>query len=63
MCRRVSHFYFGKADVDEMILQLSAVDWSDLFRSDCVDECIQKFYDAIELYVPRKKFHCEVSLV
>jgi hypothetical protein len=40
-----------------MILQLSAVDWSDLLPSDCVDECVQKFYDAIyecfELYVPK----------
>jgi hypothetical protein len=40
-----------------MILQLSAVDWSDLFRGDCVDECVRKFYDAIykcfELYVPK----------
>jgi hypothetical protein len=56
MWKRVSHFDFGKADVDEMILQLLAVDWSDLLRSDCVDECVWKFYDAIyecfELFVP-----------
>jgi hypothetical protein len=40
-----------------MILQLSAVDWSDILRSNCVDEWVQKFYDAIyeciELYVPK----------
>jgi hypothetical protein len=41
MCKRFSHFHFGKADVDEMILQLSAVDWSDLLRGDCVDKCVQ----------------------
>jgi hypothetical protein len=34
MCRRVSRFDFCKPDVDKMILQLSAVDWSDLLRSD-----------------------------
>jgi hypothetical protein len=32
MCMRVSHFDFCKADVDKMVLQLSAVDWSDLLR-------------------------------
>jgi hypothetical protein len=57
MYKRVSRFDFGKADVDEMILHLSAVDWLDLLRSDCVYECVQKFYDAIyecfELYVPK----------
>jgi hypothetical protein len=40
-----------------MILQLSAVEWSDLLRGDCVDKCVQKFYDAnyecFELYVPK----------
>jgi hypothetical protein len=40
-----------------MILQLSAVDWSDLLRGDCVNECVWKFYDAVyewfELYVPK----------
>jgi hypothetical protein len=57
MCKRVSRFDFEKADVDGMILQLSAYDWSDLLRDDCVDECVQKFYDAIyecfELYIPK----------
>jgi hypothetical protein len=57
MCKRVSRFDFGKADVDVVTLQLSAVDWSDLFRGDCVDECVRKFYDAIyecfELCVPK----------
>jgi hypothetical protein len=72
MCKHFSHFYFGKADVDGMIFQLSAVDWSDLLEGDCVDECVQKFYDAIyecfELYVPKYivkncTVNCEVSLV
>jgi hypothetical protein len=27
-----------------MILQLSAVEWSDLLRGDYVDECVQEFY-------------------
>jgi hypothetical protein len=40
-----------------MILQLSAVDWPDLLRNDCIDECVQKFYGAIfecfEVYVPK----------
>jgi hypothetical protein len=44
MCRRISRFDFGKADVDGMILQLSA-------------GCVQRLYDAInecfELYVPK----------
>jgi hypothetical protein len=44
MCRRISRFDFGKADVDGMILQLSA-------------GCFQRLYDAInecfELYVPK----------
>jgi hypothetical protein len=69
MCKRVSRFDFSKADVDGMILQLSAVDWSDLLRGDCVDACVQKFYDAIyecfELYVPKyilKKLHCILGL-
>jgi hypothetical protein len=57
MCKRVSLFDFGKTDVDELILPLLAVDWSVLFRGNCVDECIQKFYDAIyecfEIYVPK----------
>jgi hypothetical protein len=50
MCKRVSHFDFGKADCRRN-------DWSALLRSDCVDECVQKFYDAIyecfEYYVPK----------
>jgi hypothetical protein len=33
MCKRVSRFDFGKADVGRIILQLSAVDWSDLLRA------------------------------
>jgi hypothetical protein len=57
MWKRVSHFDFGKTDVDGMILQLSAVEWSDLLWGDCVDECVRKFYDAVyecfELYVPK----------
>jgi hypothetical protein len=57
MYKRVSRFDFGKANVDGMILKLSALDWSDLLRGDCVDECVRKFYDAIyeicELYVPK----------
>jgi hypothetical protein len=40
-----------------MILQLSAVEWSNLLGGDCVDGCVQKFYDAIYecfgLYVPK----------
>jgi hypothetical protein len=55
MCKRVSCFDFGKADVDGMILQLSAVDWSDLLWGECVDERVRKFYYAIyecfELFV------------
>jgi hypothetical protein len=42
MCKCVSRFDFGKADDDGMILQLSAVDWSDLFGDEC-----------FELYVPK----------
>jgi hypothetical protein len=58
MCRRVSRFDFGIADVDGMILQPSAVEWSsNLLQGDCVDGCVQKFYDAIyecfQLYVPK----------
>jgi hypothetical protein len=44
MCKRGSRFDFGNADVDKMILQLSAVDWSDLLRSDCV---VEWFYDGV----------------
>jgi hypothetical protein len=33
ICEEVCRFDFGKTDVDEMILQLPAVDWSDFFRS------------------------------
>jgi hypothetical protein len=55
MCRRVSRFDFGKTDVDGMILQLSAVEWSDLLWG--VPGCVQKFYYAIyecfELHVPK----------
>jgi hypothetical protein len=57
MCKRVCRDDFCKADVDKMVLQLSALDSSDLLRSNCVDECFQKFYDAIyecfKLYVPK----------
>jgi hypothetical protein len=69
MCRRVSRFDFGEADVDGIILQLSAVEWSDFVRGDCVDGFVQIFYDAIyecfELCseIHRKEFHCKVSLV
>jgi hypothetical protein len=68
MCKRVSRFDFGKAVVDGLILELSAVHCSDLFRGDCVDKCVQKFYDAIyecfELYVPKYILkNCTVSLV
>jgi hypothetical protein len=53
-----SQFDFSKFIVDEMILQLAAVGWLDLLRSDCcVDESVQKFYDAIyqcfELYAAK----------
>jgi hypothetical protein len=38
-------------------LQLSAGEWSDFFRGNCVDGCVQRFYDAIyeyfELYFPK----------
>jgi hypothetical protein len=41
----------------EIILQLSAVKWSDPLRGDYVDGCVQRLYDAInecfELYVPK----------
>jgi hypothetical protein len=50
MCKHVSRFDFGKADVDEIILQLSAVDRSGLVRSDCADECVQS-YDVIPKYI------------
>jgi hypothetical protein len=55
ICKRFSCFDFGKADVDGMILQLSAVDWSDLLGGDCVDERVRKFYyriyECFELFV------------
>jgi hypothetical protein len=40
-------FNFGKADVNEMVMQLSADDWSDFLGGDCVDEYVQNFYGDI----------------